>query len=365
MNVSSDSRTIDLLIRIAILAVFLYLVLTLVAPLTMLMLWAGILCIAIFPLHTALSRWLGGHRVLSAIILTVLGIVLAVGPVAALALGIVEGGHNLIVRIEAGQIRLPPPDEAVKAWPVVGPRLYSFWADAHSNIAGLVQNYGPPALRAGQALLIRLAGFGVDLLTLLLSILVMGVLLVTGPDIMKVLRRFADRIYRGNGPALLETAGATVRNVSRGVIGVAAVQALLSGILMSAFGIAAAGPLALVILVLCIVQIGSGVVLIPLSIWAWTSMSPQQALVFTVFAVAITFVDNILRPLMMSQGLKTPFLAILVGLIGGVIAYGVVGIFVGPVIIAVFIDLFTVWIGTAEDEPDTRPAAPDRTGKPG
>ena len=339
-----ERMVVDLALRIAFLALFLYGTLLLIRPMIGLVLWAVILCVAVFPLHSWLARLLGGRAQLSAVLLTLLGLAITLGPVALLATGIVEASELVNQGLRSGTLHLPMPPETVRSWPVIGPRLHEVWSNAHGNLQSVTSQFGPDLMKALRVVLERVAGVGIGLVTMLLAVLLMGVLLIVGPGMLDTARRFADRVFEGSGPALMEMAGATVRNVSRGVIGVAVIQALLAGIVMGAFGIVAAGPLALAVLLLAVIQIGSGPVLIPVVIWAWATMPTREALVFTIVIAPVTVIDNILKPIFMSRGLETPMLVIVVGVLGGLMAYGVVGIFIGPVILSVFHKLFVYWL---------------------
>ena len=146
-------------------------------------------------------------------------------------------------------------------------------------------------------------------------------------------RALAERIVAARDAAFVDLPGATIRTVSRGVIGVAAIQALLAGIVLAVAGVPAAGLLAFAILFLCIVQIGPAPVLLPLVIWAWSAMPTGPALVLTLVLVPIMLLDNVLKPILMSRGLATPTLIILIGVIGGTITHGLIGLFLGPVVL--------------------------------
>ena len=152
-------------------------------------------------------------------------------------------------------------------------------------------------------------------------------------------------------------AGVTIRTVSRGVIGISLLQALLAGIGLFVAGVPAAGLITFAVLVLGIIQIGPSIVLIPLIIWSWVTMETTSALLFTVYFVPVNLLDNLLRPLVMGRGLTTPLPVILVGVIGGTLAHGIVGLFLGPIVLAVCWELLVVW--TAEPTASgTAPAAP-------
>ena len=133
--------------------------------------------------------------------------------------------------------------------------------------------------------------------------------------------------------------GKTIRNVSRGVVGVALLQTILIGIVLQIAGVPGGGLLAFVILVLCILQIGPGLVVLPVLIWAWLTMSTGPALLLTVLLVPLTLMDNML----MGRGLSTPTLVIFLGVVGGTLAYGLIGLFLGPAVLAIFYDLLVTW----------------------
>lgn len=343
MPTRSDSAVIDIAIRLAFIGVFVFTALHLVAPLLGLVLWAVILAVAVHPAHAALSRWLGGRETLSALLLTLVGLVITLGPVAILGLGIVDAATRALTALQSGTLPLPDADR-LQGLPLVGPELARGWEAMRGNLAAVAERLGPPLLSAGGFLLGRVAGIGVSLLMLSLSVLIMGLLFKPGPQLAAGARRFANRVFAPRGADLVDLAGATVRNVSRGIIGVAVIQALLAGILMMLFGVPLAGPLAAIALLLAIVQVGPGPVLIPVILWAWVTMGTGTAVLFTALMLPVMVIDNVLKPIFMARGLDTPMLVILVGVLGGMLAYGLVGLFIGPVILAVFHDLLMAWM---------------------
>lgn len=190
------------------------------------------------------------------------------------------------------------------------------------------------------------------------AVIIMGLLFRPGPAMAQSARRLANRVFAPRGAGFIDLAGATVRNVSRGVIGVAVIQSLLAGIVMVAFGVPLAGPLTLAALFFAIIQVGAGPVVIPVILWAWFSMSTGMAILFTVVMLPVMVVDNVLRPLLMARGLETPMLVILAGVLGGMLAYGLVGLFLGPVILAVFYELLLAWLAAdGAQQPQADPGA--------
>jgi len=142
----------------------------------------------------------------------------------------------------------------------------------------------------------------------------------------------------------LELAGATIRTVSRGVIGVAIIQSLLAGIGFKLAGIPSAGLFAFAVMILSIIQVGAAFVLVPVIIWIWMDKDFTTALLLTVFLGLVGVIDNILKPLVMKRGLTTPALVIFVGVIGGTLAHGIVGLFIGPIILSLAWELTVAWI---------------------
>jgi predicted PurR-regulated permease PerM len=144
--------------------------------------------------------------------------------------------------------------------------------------------------------------------------------------------------------------------VSRGVIGISALQAFLVGLGLVAAGVPAASLITSAVLVLGIIQIGPSIVIIPLIVWSWIAMETTAALLFTAYMIPVSLLDNILRPLLMGRGLDTPMLVILVGVIGGTISYGITGLFLGPIILAVIWELLGAWIKEHENPSPEAPA---------
>jgi predicted PurR-regulated permease PerM len=204
-------------------------------------------------------------------------------------------------------------------------------------------------------------------LVIILAVLISGFLYFPGPRFVTGFRAFAARVVGVHGSDFVDLAGATIRNVARGVIGVAAIQALLTGVGLIVAGVPGAGLLTLAVLILAILQIGSGPVVIPLLIWAWLQMSTGAAVLLTAYMIPVSIIDNILKPILMGKGLPTPMLVILVGVIGGTISYGLIGLFLGPIVLAVFYELLVFWVAAAPAAaPPPAPAAeaapPDQQG---
>jgi predicted PurR-regulated permease PerM len=344
-----DARVIDIAIRLGVLGVFAYFSLQLVAPFFAFLLWAVVLTVALYPAYAWLTAKLGGRKVLSATILTLIGLGIVIGPVAVLVVSLVETLQRLYDGVTSGAMAVPPLPPKLAELPMVGEKIAEFWQLASRSLEQFLTKIGPMVAPAGTKILSVLASLSGSVLFFIVSIILSGCLFVPGPALASGAKRFADRIIAPRGGEFVDLAGATIRNVSRGVIGVAVIQGLLTGVILIAFAVPLAGLLTFAALILCIIQIGPALVILPTIIWAWSSWELLPALLFTVLIVPVMLVDNVLRPILMSRGLDVPMLVILIGVLGGTLAYGLIGLFLGPVILSVFYELVIAWVKAGEE----------------
>ncbi len=342
---------IRLVIRLGLLALLITWTFVLIRPFGTILAWALVLAVAFNPVFVRLAKILGGRPKLAAGLLTGVNLAILIGPAAWLGLGAVEGIKDFAGQLIAGEFRIPSPPEAVKSWPLVGSALYEFWDEASSNIR-LVLRQVTPYLKPIAGMLLGLAGdAGIGAIKFLLSVAVVGFMLPYGQLLVAAGRGFLSRIVPEQSEHFLDLAGATIRAVAQGVIGIAVIQALLAGIGFKLAGIPIAGLLAFVVLLLSIVQVGAAVVMLPVILWIWTAKDVATAALLTLFLIVVGLLDNVLKPLLMGRGLTTPTLVILVGVIGGTLAHGIVGLFVGPIVLSVAWELAVAWIATDRSGP--------------
>ena len=182
------------------------------------------------------------------------------------------------------------------------------------------------------------------------GIILAGFLFPLGPSLADAAKNISVRLVSGRGEDFVNLAGATIRAVSRGVIGVSVLQAMLAAIGLMIAGVPGASLITSAVLIFGIIQIGPSIILIPVTIWVWLTMETTTALLFTAYMIPVNLLDNVLKPIAMGRGLSTPMPVTLVGVIGGTLAYGVTGLFLGPIILAVCWDLLIAWTKGAKDE---------------
>jgi predicted PurR-regulated permease PerM len=349
-----SANLIELTIRLGVLALLLYLSLTLIWPFLTIGIWSVVLTVTLYPVYSWLVAVLGGRRRLAAAILTLLSLFIVIGPATWLALGLVDSVRTLSERFDLSVLALPPPPESVKSWPLVGDPIYQFWDLAANNLQAALAKLAPHLRPLGGSLLQITADAGAGALKFFIAIIVSGFLYSPAPSLVDATRKLSRRLTAGRGEEFVQLAGATIRAVSRGVIGISALQAFLAGLGLMAAGIPSASLITSAVLILGIIQIGPSIVLIPLIIWSWMAMETTSALLFTAYMIPVNLLDNVLRPLVMGRGLNTPILVILIGVIGGTISYGLTGLFLGPIILAVIWELLMAWIREGENPQATQ-----------
>ncbi|OCP05513.1 AI-2E family transporter [Ensifer sp. LC13] len=349
---SIEARITDLA-RIGIVALFAYLALTLIAPFAIILVWAAILAVALYPAYAGLGAVLRSRR-LSAALITLACLAVIVAPLTTIALSFAEGAQALLARLGDGSLRIPVPPEGVRTWPIIGDRVHAAWSMASGNLEALLGRLEPSLIQAGSKALGKIASVGAEVLSFVVSVLVAGFLFGSGERLAQVAQRFAGRIGGDRGVGFLRLSTATIRNVARGVIGVALLQAFLSALVLSLFGVPAPGAIAFVVLILCIIQIGPALVLLPVMIWAWVTMDFGPAALLTLLLVPLFVIDNVMKPILVARGLSTPTLVILLGVLGGTLSYGLIGLFLGPIVLSVVHDLLMFWM---RSQPEGKSAA--------
>jgi predicted PurR-regulated permease PerM len=339
-----NATVIGLAVRLAFLGVILFLSLSIIRPFFETIVWSVVLAVALYPVFDQTAKWLGGRRRLAAALITILLLLIVFGPVTWLALDLVDVPHTIYARLDSGAISVPPPIETVKHWPLIGEPLFQFWELASTNLSAALVKVAPHLKPLGSTLIGAAGSIGTAILQFVASVIIAGFLFSPGPSLVEAVAPFLHRRVSRRGEEFMQMAGATIRNVSQGVIGVSLLQALLAGVGLVAAGVPGASLIAFGVLILGIIQIGPTVLLIPVIIWSWMTMETSTALILTAYIIPVNLIDNVLKPIIFARGLKTPMLVIIVGVIGGTLSNGIIGLFVGPIVLAVSWDLLVAFV---------------------
>lgn len=340
---TNNAFDIDRLIRIALIAAITFWSFRLILPLIGLLAWGFILAVALYPVFYWLSLHLGDRPILAATIITLLSLFIVVGSIVTLTNNMVDSLSVIISRVHSGEHIILQPPASVSTWPIIGDYIQSIWSLASSNLGDAIKEYSGSLVQAGGFAIGLLATKGIELILFILAVIFSGYVLANAVNMMNSVRKLAKRIYPERGSTFLEIMTETIQNVSRGVIGVSLLQSLIFGLLLLLTGIPGAGLITFLALILCITQIGLIPLVIPLAIWLFFTKSFAFAFIVTLFMLLTLLIDN-LKPFVMAQGLRTPLIVIFTGVIGGLLLHGVIGVFIGPVILAISYELAYHWI---------------------
>jgi predicted PurR-regulated permease PerM len=302
-----------------------------------------------------LQARLGGSRGLAATVMMLLLLVIVIAPLVALISTIVSQAERL-GDLRGVEITLPGPPSWVASLPFIGERLSTEWlAIAAGGPESFAGRFSPYMSEIGTWLLAQLGGLGAMVIHLFLTFIFCGVLYSAGETGAHGARRFFRRLHGERGDEIVVLAGASIRAVALGIVVTAVVQTVLGAIGMLVAGVPYVAVLSALMLVCCIAQIGPGIVLFGSVIWLWYTGSHGWAIALLVWSLPVVMLDNVLRPFLIKRGADLPLMLIMVGVIGGLLSFGIVGLFVGPVVLAVAYTLMSAWI--AEGVPEEPPAA--------
>ena len=316
--------------------------------------WATMVVVATWPLMRRVQGWLWGRRALAVAVMTLALLLLFVVPLALAIVTIVANAEQIADWTRQAATWRPP--EAAPEWatalPVVGGWVQRLWEQASAlGLRELLPKLSPYAGNVTRWFVAQVGSVGFVLLQFLLTLAIAGVLYSSGEGAAALARRFARRLAGERGADAVQLAGDAIRGVALGVGVTALVQSVLGGLGLALAGVPFAGLLTAVMFMLCIAQIGPMPVLLAAAGWVLWNGDTGWGVFLIIWAIVVGTLDNFLRPMLIRMGADLPLLLIFAGVIGGLLAFGLVGIFVGPVVLAVAYTLLEAWMGDVEPEP--------------
>ncbi|MCU7958584.1 MAG: AI-2E family transporter [gamma proteobacterium symbiont of Bathyaustriella thionipta] len=337
-------QSIEIAVRLGVIFLIVLWCVQIIMPFVSLIVWGGIIAVAIYSPFLSLAKKLGGRKKLAAVFIALISIAIILVPVVALTNSLVDSSTSLGEQVSKGTLTISPPSEEVKSWPLVGEKAYTFWREASENLGDLLNEYKDQISTVGVKLLSAAAGIGVGILQFMISMLIAAAFLTSAEALTKAMKTFARRMAGDRGEQMLTLSTATVRSVAVGVIGIAFIQSVMGGLGMMLADVPAAGLFALIILVLAIAQLPPILILGPISIYVFSEQTTTVAFIFLAWSIFVSVSDMFLKPLLLGRGVDAPMLVILLGAIGGMIMSGIVGLFVGAVVLALGYTLLREWI---------------------
>jgi len=343
---STHSTTFDAALKIGLVALLVYGCGRIIFPFGSVLLWSAILAVMLYPLHLRLMVRLGNRW--SALLIGMVGLAVML-VITGLAVTVIGASIiSFISGLQDQSATIPPPPQWLTDLPLVGHKLTETWTLVGTNLPAALAKYGETLKGPAAWLVSSAGGLAVGEVLFVISFAIAALLVAYGQSAAEFSQRLLERVTgsKAQGARLVMMTAATIRGVALGVIGVAVIQSLLIGAGFFAIGLQSAGLLTLATLLLAIVQVPVILLTLPVAIYVFATEATTAAIIFLVWNVIAGLSDNILRPLMLGRGLETPMPIILVGVIGGMLADGLLGLFVGPVLLAVGYALLMEWLRT-------------------
>ncbi|MDV6343893.1 AI-2E family transporter [Nitrosomonas sp. Is37] len=339
-----SSKVTETVIRLGVLGIVLIWCFQILQPFIIPLVWGIIIAVAIHPLYLMLLNLLGDRRVIAAMLLIAMLLALLMVPTVMLTKLLVQNVVALAEQFLHGQFTIPPPPEAVRNWPLIGEPIAKIWDLASTNLVEALKLVQPQLKAAGAWLVNAAASAGMGIIIFVAAFVIAGVLLAHSESSYQLVHGISRRLVGERGDDFANLAEATIRSVVRGILGVAVIQALLAGVGFIFAGVPGAGIWALLCLILAVVQIGVGLIVIPAIIYVFATGDTLTAVIFLIWNVMIMVLDNVLKPLLLGRGVGVPMVVIFLGAIGGLLLSGIVGLFVGAIVLTLGYKLFQAWL---------------------
>ncbi|MCR9103790.1 MAG: AI-2E family transporter [Gammaproteobacteria bacterium] len=365
-NLLSAEEFVDGIIRLALVGLLLLMCFRIFSPFVGLMTWAMVLAVTLYPLHQSLASRLNQRQGRAATVIVLIGILVIGGPIIVLAESFITFVFDVRNAYQAGTLSLPEPQDSVLGWPVVGEKVHAAWLSASTDLENFVEaNRERFEGLAGQV--VTAAGSTVTgVLGFLGSLIVAGIMMAYGRSGSAAMHRILVRVAGPVGGTEVHTlATRTTRSIAVGVLGVALIQALLLGGGFLFAGIPAAGLLAAIVMFIGIIQLPALIISLPVIAYMWTvgDGSTVHNVVWTVYLIIAGAADGVLKPMLLGRGVDAPMPVILLGALGGMATGGLVGLFLGGVLLAVGYQIFMKWVESGQNVIDFRAMQQDNSAQ--
>jgi predicted PurR-regulated permease PerM len=340
---------IDTFIRILLLSGLIAWCLMILAPFATTLLWAVILAVAVHPLFEWMARRMGGRKGFAATVLVLTGLAIVAVPGYFIGDSLVVSVQKIRAHFSAADLHVPqlPADwyEDSGLRRMIADR----WPKSDGVVADFMRDHSEQVKNAAGFLIEALGSFLGDILRMILALIIMGLLLANSKQGGAALERFLSRVIGERGPSMVELAQQTIRNVARGILGVAFVQSVLFALGVFMAGVPGAGLLTVAALLLAMIQVGVGPLAIGVIIYAWATMNTLPAGLLTVWMLITMVSDNMVKPILLGRGAAVPMPVIFLGSIGGFILSGFIGLFTGAVVLGIGYRLIYGWMGGSHE----------------
>jgi predicted PurR-regulated permease PerM len=347
MSIDSQKTTstvVDVLIRVGFLFILIAWCFQILTPFLGPVLWALLISVVLHPIYEGLAKKLGNRHKLSATLITLGMVAFIIIPSFLFFDSLAVGVREIGTQMTNNEFTVPPPTEKVKDWPLIGEKTYNAWKLSSDNLDQAMKQYETQIASLGRTILSSILGVGKGVLQFVLSVIIAGVLLTYSKKGGAFVKTFFRKLVGDRGEEFATLSTNTIKNVAKGILGVAVIQTVLAGAGFAIAGIPYAGVWTMLVLVLAIVQLPPTIVFIPIIIYMYSVMPGWAATLWTIYFVAVGLSDNVLKPILLGKGATVPMLVVFLGAIGGFMAFGFIGLFVGAIVLSLGYKLFEAWV---------------------
>jgi len=348
MNQTAKFPLIDNILRIVVLFGLIAWCIGIILPFIETVIWGAIIAVTLHPFFVMVKRWVGNRNTLAGVLLTLLILVILLLPTAWLLGSMIEGIQSLAAQFRDQTLVVPPPDPSVAGWPLIGKPISKIWLLASQSLESAVTAYREPLSKLGISIIGRLGGFGKSLIMFFISVIIAGAFLIKADASADFVRKLVRRLTGERSDEMIPVTGITIRNVAKGILGVAFFQFVTAGTVYVFAGVPLPGLCAFVVLIFAILQLPSAIAIVPVIIYLFSVKALMPAILWTIPLLLIALSDNVLKPLLMGKGSTVPMLVIFLGAIGGFMFSGLIGLFTGAIVLSVGYNLMVQWIGEGQ-----------------
>jgi predicted PurR-regulated permease PerM len=346
-NKAYVNRALEASIHIGLAALLAATCILILFPFVPLIAWGIIIAVASYPAFRKLQGALGGRGGTASVVFTLAFLAVLLIPVFLLAQSLIQGIQTLTAHLKDGTLIIPPPPENIGSWPIIGAPLKNLWDTASTNLTDLVVQFGPQIKSFVPGIVSATASVGGTVLQFVIAIIVAGVFLANAEGAFQAMRSLFNRLFGDKGPEFQELVGSTIRSVTTGILGVAVIQTVCASLGFLVVGLPGAGVWAVIFLIAAVLQVGI-VILIPAVIYVFATAATTTAVIFLVWCLIVALMDNVLKPILLGRGATVPIAVVFLGAIGGFVVMGIIGLFVGAIVLSVGYKLFLAWLDGSE-----------------
>ena len=345
MKTNESKNPIDVYIKIVLLSLLLVWSFYIVRPFVTLIVWSIIVAVALYPFHQKLMNLTKGKKkgLVTSVFILIL-VTLIILPTISLTGSIIDSGRELYQSFDEGTLEVPPPADKVKEWPLIGKKIHGAWSNASRDLENFIVKYKDEISNSLGWLFNSFAGLMGSVALGLFALIIAGVFMSSADAGYQSGVNFVNRLSAGKGEEFMSMCIGTIRSVVKGILLVAIIQAALAYLGFVIIGLPAASLFAFLVLIFAIVQIPALLAMIPAIAIVFSYADTTPAIIFTVYAILVALADNFLKPMLLGKGLTTPMLVILIGALGGMMLQGILGLFIGPVVLALGYQIYSTWI---------------------